>query len=485
MDIAEQPAQSRRIAFSSDIELILLFLVLLFMLFVGLAPENEQRVGIYVGSIALPAVLFYGAFLQVQKSKLMIWNLLVWFRAATAVFFGLGNFVPYLGNAATIANTRNIYDFSDTEATMVITLAALGSLIVLFVARFFSIRVKEGWTFSLTQLDGRRQIFISLLFLLLGGMARYGMVLPYYYGWVDYRLPGWMFALSAAYAAGLFALLLWALRHSKQMLFVPLSLIVVDVAMGALAFDKSEIVLTLLFAYLAVLYHRFTILRAVAGFVTVASIMFFAQSPAHYGRYFVNNYFDEKATLGERVEIIKQYLIEGDTITRFAGGDLNPFLRISYLAPASFVIGEYDEGRPGNMHDNALAAFVPRILWPNKPAIGGAGGEVYWLMTGRTGASVGVGHFAESYWSFGWLGPFIVFLPGGLILAIMAKISIYFVQQERWLMLPVVLFGIATGYKVSGTWVSGVLGSFATFLVLTVIFMIVEALVVKRRSSQV
>lgn len=464
----------RRIHFAGKRELFWLLLHVVFMLILSMSTEGIKQFAVPLGSLALAVILISGAYSQVRQSSLMIWSPLVWFRAATAVFFGLGNVLPYVANDATVLQIRGLFDFTNDQALTVVLLTSGSVLITLTVARafFISVLTEEQLSIALISRDKLRSI--ALLFLILGGSIRYGVVLPQLFGWSENTIPGWLNALSASYAAGLFLALLWGLRYSRPMLFVVLVLVSVDVAMGALAFDKSEMVLTLIFSYMAFLFHRFNVMRAVAGAIAVLSVIYFAQSPAHYGRLFLEQSASENVSIFGRLSIITQYIDEGDTLTRWAGGDLNPLMRVSYLAPAAFVVNEYDEGRSGNAHQHAAAALVPRILWPNKPIIGAAGGEIFQLIRGRDGASVGVGHFAEAYWSFGWAGLLIVFLPSGLILAIISYFSLSLVKRERWLRLPVVLYGINIGYKVSGSWVPGVVGAFATYLVLAAIFFLIE-----------
>jgi len=349
-----------------------------------------------MGSLLLAGILLYGAYAQFQQTRVMLWNLLVWFRVATAGFFGFGNLVPYFGNAATVAQIRNLYDFSHDQALTVLLLTAMSCFFALSVAHFFFIRVSDNWSFSLRGVSRSGHLMTALLFLALGGVARYGVVLPLHYGWIDLQVPGWMHAMSAAYAAGLFMLILWSLRYSKPVFLVSLALAGLDVMMAALAFDKSEVVLTLLFSFMAILYHRFSLLKAVTGAALVVGVIYFAQSPAHYGRAVLNLSGKDSASLGERMAIVGQYIRQGDTITRWSGGDLNPFIRVSYLNVAAFVVGEYDAGRPGQAHAHAFAAIVPRLFWPNKPHIGAAASEIFYLLRGRQGAAVGVGHSAAA-----------------------------------------------------------------------------------------
>ncbi|HEX7779011.1 MAG TPA: hypothetical protein VF424_07230 [Vicinamibacterales bacterium] len=67
---------------------------------------------------------------------------------------------------------------------------------------------------------------------------------------------------------------------------------------------------------------------------------------------------------------------------------------------------------------DALAAIIPRALWPNKPIVGGSG-DLVSLYTGirfADGTSVGVGQVLEAYVNFGTLGVALCFLVLGAAL---------------------------------------------------------------------
>jgi len=457
----------KQLYFATNRELTLLLSFFIVMIFL---PGISERFAIYFGSISLFGILTFGAHAQLRKSSLNVWNPLVWFRASTAVFFGIGNLIPYLGNAQTHKFITGLYDFTDAQIVTVIQMTALCAMITLFIARFFFVCIPSDEPASFSPNLDRKMLRLAILFLIVGGAMRYGVVLPSVYGSSDLQIPGWMRAASGAHSGGMFLLTLWTLRQRPGLIFVPLMLVAIDIILGALAFDKSEVAFSLLFVLLAFLHHRFNMRRALIGASLIFGIIYLGQSPAHYGRHFVNTYSDAEVSLADRFEIISRFLTEGDTVTRYVEGGLNPLLRISYAAPAAFVVNEYNMGSPGNAHRYAFAALVPRILWSGKPSVGSAGSEVYYLIRGRAGASLGVGHFAEAYWSFGWAGAFIIFIPGGLMLSLISVISLKAVAKGRWMMFPVVVYGLNVGYKVSGAWVPGMVGGFVTFLVLAAIF---------------
>jgi hypothetical protein len=64
---------------------------------------------------------------------------------------------------------------------------------------------------------------------------------------------------------------------------------------------------------------------------------------------------------------------------------------------------------------DALAAIIPRALWPNKPVVGGSGDlvSVYTGIRFADGTSVGVGQVLEAYVNFGTVGVALCFLVLG------------------------------------------------------------------------
>ena len=83
----------------------------------------------------------------------------------------------------------------------------------------------------------------------------------------------------------------------------------------------------------------------------------------------------------------------------------------------------------------AAVAWIPRILWPNKPATGGSGSLVsrYTGITFAAGTSVGVGQVLEFY--INWKLPCVIigFILFGLILTYIDQTaSAYWVQGDLW-----------------------------------------------------
>src|SRR6185437_16813150 len=90
---------------------------------------------------------------------------------------------------------------------------------------------------------------------------------------------------------------------------------------------------------------------------------------------------------------------EATVLTRQSG-----LSRLSYVNIDAFVVDRYDSGVPGDTFHNAGAVVIPRVLWPNKPIITQLGSDLNLRVFGQEGSSLGIGHFAEAYWNFGWWG---------------------------------------------------------------------------------
>ena len=466
------PAAGRRVMLADTAEIVHLGLLLATMSICGLMlPQDGYPEVVVAYGLALLAVLGWACLRQIVTLPAMVWSALVWYRLGTAVFVGFGTTVPYFVNERSRAYIDGVYNFTDREAMKFMAMAILSSIVVLSVARFFHVRVPPPSRCN-RNLAADKMLTIAIAFLLLGGVARYGVLVPKFFGMSDAAIAGWLSSIAKTYAAGLFLLLLWTLKYRQALLFIPVILIIVDAMVGLLSWDKSELIFTLAFAYLAIIYSKFSMKRAAFGLLAVIGIIYLSQPLVHYGRSQIA--LGEPGSVSQRLAVTLNYLDSQEQAELSSASERSPLVRMSYVGPALFFMNRYDAGMPGDAHDTAFAALVPRILWPNKPIVGAAGAEAYFMVRGRTGTSLGITHFGEAYWSFGWLGAFIVFIPGGLILALMTVRSVQLVLDERWFQLPIVLLSVSIGYKVMGAWVPGMAGAFATFVVFSAIFTVIE-----------
>lgn len=94
----------------------------------------------------------------------------------------------------------------------------------------------------------------------------------------------------------------------------------------------------------------------------------------------------------------------------------------------TFLIQQYDEGRPGDSLQGAWAAAIPRVFWSDKPDVTRFGHELYGLVnnTSEAHSALAPTYTAEAYWNGGWLTLLSVSLMIGLELGWLTR---------KWLLL--------------------------------------------------
>lgn len=87
-------------------------------------------------------------------------------------------------------------------------------------------------------------------------------------------------------------------------------------------------------------------------------------------------------------------------------------------AAVDYIGSGFAEHARGATFWDALAAIIPRALWPNKPVVGGSGDlvSIYTGIRFADGTSVGIGQVLESFVNFGSTGVAVCFLALGAVL---------------------------------------------------------------------
>ena len=200
----------------------------------------------------------------------------------------------------------------------------------------------------------------------------------------------------------------------------------VELLVGVLLFSKTEVLVTILFVMLAVYHQRPSLLRLAIGAACLVCYLCLAAAadriwPRASDRAWRRS--PDRAAWRIVGASSRAYL-RGDRQESPGSREVQGALaRFSYVNAATMVVAWYDLGRPGATFEHALAAFVPRLLWPDKPDISASGRELYTEATGNVGTSISPGLPAEAYWNFGWWGVPLLMLPLGVILAVLANAS--------------------------------------------------------------
>jgi hypothetical protein len=348
----------------------LLFLLAVYAL-AAMSQADELIVAVNVtGSCTLIFVMLYRCHRDLEQTPLAIWTPLVWFRLACAVYFGLGQLVPYIANDATLGSMLEVYYFSNAEILKLNAISELGIVCVLAGASV--IRTVPRTTRGVRAQSAGRSLSLALVFTIFGGILRYGLVVPIGLGYLEI-IPGVVLTLAKLYSAGLLLLLLAGLRQGGAALIAAIGLISLDLFISTLLFSKIEVLATILLVLLAVWHHSpgykklaIVSLAAIATYVALVPLVL-------YGRYqIIEQYGSPTAAvpLEERFAIVGDYFSGGQAQwEEITGGEQTSLMRLSYVNVAARVVAWQEHGSPGDSLRDALTVLVPRIVWPDKPEI--------------------------------------------------------------------------------------------------------------------
>ncbi len=423
-----------------------------------------------IGPAIFGLVLLAGVIPPVLRDPNLVWTPLFWFRVATAVYFSFGNVISFfLGQASQMELIGFFAQYADyvtklnavTTLCMIIVLATARLIYTLFHNKKAEVR-SEKW--SKTIKSPNVLIRAGLAFLAVGLFVKFVFVAPTELGVSENLLPGSVGSLSLLADAGIYLLAVWAWNFRPSMLFVPISLVVLEAAFGLLDFNKTDVVAPVLVLLMAWLSKGFSLPR-IAFCVGVISLIFAVMFPfVNAGRAEMVEHYGsiEGAGIPERTEIASHYF-EGTKTT--GSKEEESLVRFVYVSCATFALSLYDNGHPGDTLSTLPAMFVPRALWPAKPNMVEIGREFSYMANGNANSLTAPGWFAESYWDFGWFGPWIFMIPLGIVLQLWSAASFYIVRNGKWLYFPVCLLGVKVAQSPDG------------FIVLNVVDPIIFALV--------
>jgi hypothetical protein len=143
----------------------------------------------------------------------------------------------------------------------------------------------------------------------------------------------------------------------------------------------------------------------------------------------------------------ESYGAEGqETLAELLPGVQGWWARLAYPNAQSFAMKQYDQGRPGWTFGMAGYAFVPRLLYEDKPILT-PGKEFTYLVKGTDTYFTGPGLIAEAYWNGGWVLAVATAMFVGGLFAVLGRISVRAIHSERWLYVPLIFTTIFLGLR--------------------------------------
>ncbi len=421
------------------------------------------------GPVWLGTVLLGGAWRIAREVPDGLWMGLFWFRVATAVYFCLGSLVPLLASESTRLYLEDLFAFQPHQILELNLITAVSVLTVLGTSASLEVMFKPRARVASRGIDREHKpqsytVVFAIAFIALGGAIKYFLLFPNQMGWIHVVVPGVLVTLSNSTLVGYFLLTIWCLDGRLRYVGIVLVLVAIEMAVGLLTFNKSSVLLPMIFVGLGFLRGKVTIARSIATVTAISAAIFVLQPLVSQARLFQAQWLGSgtASSIDQRLEMLQASF--DDVPTAYGESRIDQVLaRVSYVNTGTFVIDQYDQGQPGNSFDGLLTMLVPRFLWPDKPVYQ-PGADLWLLMTGRYGNQVGAGVFAEAYWNFGWAGVVLSMMLLGAILFWLSRMVSFVMERQAWIYTPILFMGMYMGVRVDGSFVVDVYGEGAIAL---------------------
>ncbi len=314
---------------------------------------------------------------------------------------------------------------------------------------------------------------VFVVFLVIGLIAKYFFVLPFELRLTDNMPPGVVRQLARLLTVAL--IIGWTYRDSGPRWLSGLAalLLVSEVVVGLLMFNKTEVLVSILAAGLGHYFARGRIRKLLVAALAGMIVYVLAGPVVTFGRNeltFRGGGAPAPAALAERFSIAGAYFTGGESHLRQREISGSWWSRLNYLPAQQSAVHFYEQGRGSNDFRRLMWIFVPRLLFPGKPEMTGAGVDLTEKVTGTRHSSTGVGVFVDGYYILGWLGVLLVSVTYGLSLRAYSTIARAVVRNRAVVMYPLVFMGLYVGLRADGWWLTDVAGPMVLALVLLVMF---------------
>lgn len=392
---------------------------------------------------------------------------------STGLFFGFGNMSVIMSNDATQTLLSWHHYGIDTFGLLQTNLLTMAGVLCTTLALMVGLKLRLGNGRS----TKRRMApsYVAVIFLLSGAALKYFIVLPADYGVTHWEVPGSLRRLTFLVDLGFAVAAYLSVSGQRNWTLILIAFWPPYFLLTLLQFSKEAVLLAILLPALgAYLCH---------GRVRILVLSFIVSVPVFIGLQNINTaarqaIFDEtgdssRASLQERISIIKDVWGSGpesQVVSSAQVGVQSWWLRLSYAGAQKRATELYDSGAGGQWYQSPLVFFIPRLLWPDKPAIVHPGLIFNRLSSGDRNSQsyVGMTVYAEGYWISGWPGVISFSLVMGLAFGMIGKISYRQVVSRNFVYLPSILIGLHTSLtQPTNYFQNGVLGSLSIYVFLS------------------
>lgn len=403
-----------------------------------------------VGSIGIMTVCGLTVYGLMRADPLLLFTPLVAYAASSALFFGFGPMSTFLASEATqLFQGQSFYALTGEQVLRTNLLTGTGIAVSLVATLVVLPRqIVRRNPRSVVSLKS-----VALLFVFSGLLLKHMIIMPSIYGTADFFVPGMLrnlrylpdlgFALMAMIAASgnrRWHLMFWLIWPWHFALAFP-------------EFSKKSVMLTMLLPAIgAYIGHR--AIARLGVWVAAALVIFTTlQNTNAVARWAENEAetYHEVLGVGERLALLANTTFSEVDIESYLPlakvGVETWWLRMNYSGPQAAAMELYDNGTRSTFTQNILVYLVPRVLWPNKPVLASPGLEFNTIVTNNPYASarVGITVFADGYWKLGWPGVVLFAGTMGMIMGVIARMTMAQLGREQYLYLPAAMLGLQLG----------------------------------------
>ena len=320
-------------------ELTALFLLVLFY-----AAQNSPNVSQdsyslpnTVGPLLLIAILATSSFKAVLKRGVNLWACLLWFRIATAVYFGVGSLAPEFVNLVTLEYLEVFYAARADQIFRVNLLTAVSTLTVLASARLVLMALRPPR--APNAVNERELLWTAIIFAAIGFSIKLLVVVPYTLGVLDAQVvPGALLSLDLLAPVSIYLMMRYSTLAKPAWLPAVMGLTAIEVAIGVLLFNKSEIVITIIMFVMGYLSRGITLLRGAVSLAAIFVVFDLAVPVTDYGRVEAPQHYGELGgTFSQRLQLLQSYFSAAPELVAVEKVQ-GTYVRLSYVHAAAFAM---------------------------------------------------------------------------------------------------------------------------------------------------
>lgn len=441
----------------TEIGIILLATMLAVASYFGVDGSFEWS--LYLVPTILIVGLAWGAVRMTTLDIASIWSPLFWNRVVLILYFGVGSIVPVIVNDKTRTTLESFYHFFSEDVKKYNLIVSLFITLFLISVKFL-LRIFNNTKYSAHRFEESNisQKSIGVILLIIGLSISFFILTPNAYGIYNIKIPTLVNEVSQGAYIGIFFLTIWALNNKSRLIYLLIAIVIVQFGLGFLELNKSSAMFPLMMFAVGFIYHKPSVARFLGSFSILLAIFMLISPIVAHGRTegeFIRS-TDDAVSVSLRYRALTSYFEVGGE-SEDSEIDVG-WLRLSYVNAATFAVNQYDTGSPGNSLDNIFVIWIPRIIYPAKPIITDIARDFNYAATGSYDSQSTPGVIAESYWTLGWTGVFII---AGLLAAVSTFWSIYALDVMRsgaWHLFFIVLLGMRAGSRIDGMIVPDIFG---------------------------